>query len=642
MDDYEPIDVSGYVNAGAEVLNGPLRPAVGSVQLRGIPFQIGSTTDTPGPYVAFGPGFRTTPLRVQIDRRVGSIIVAHLLLDSAIPDNGPIGEHVADYVIELEGARTISSPIRELMEIGVLPRPDVSMADMRAWYVAAVPFLASADRFPEAFPRREGPWRLAGRRLTEAEQGMSEGYKLWRWHDADRPHVSAIEIRPGSRPFVVAGITVGLTDEDPFITVGREPVRITLLGPDDAGRSEDLELNVDRGVATFVRPLLGGRHQLDRRPWERIGWGEPAAISTKDGYAELAATPSATLEITRAGERVGAVRWGDVLRDGSAEDPGRVRVEWVDRTRTWIHTTVLDEATGRPVPCRVHFRSASSGIPYQPHGHHNHVNGDLSSWHMDVGGDVRLGAVSYAVIDGRCQGWLPVGDVLVEVVRGFEYEPLRTVVRIEADQRELQLTIRRWTDLFDRGWVSGDTHVHFLSVDGGHLEAAAEDLRVVNLLQAQWGHLFTNTEDFTGRPSVSADRGTIVHVGQENRQHVLGHLGLLGLRAPVMPWSSDGANEAEVGGSLETTLSHWADEGRAQGALVTVPHLGHPNGETAALIATGRVDAVEMIRMARYGHEEYYRYLNAGYRIPLRRRHRQDDQRGARRPLSDVRPSPTR
>ena len=443
---------------------------------------------------------------------------------------------------------------------------------------------------------------------------MSEGYKLWRWHDAERPQVTAIEIRPGARSFLVAGITVGLTDEDPFIAVGREPVRITILRPDHAERPEDLELHVDRGIATYVRPvLLAGREGMTNGP---IGWGDPAATSVSPGYAELAATPSATVEVTQAGERLGAVKWGDVVRNGSAEDTGRVRVEWVDRTRTWIHTTVVDETTGRPVPCRVHFRSAS-GIPYQPHGHHNHVNGDLSSWHMDVGGDVRLGAVSYAVIDGHCQGWLPVGDVLVEVVRGFEYEPLRTVVRIEAQQRRLELTIRRWVDLFGRGWVSGDTHVHFLSVDGGHLEAAAEDLHVVNLLQAQWGHLFTNTEDFTGRPSVSSDYGTIVHVGQENRQHLLGHLGLLGLRAPVMPWSSDGANEAEVGGSLETTLSHWADDGRAQGALVTVPHFGHPNGEVAALIATSRIDAVEMVRLGSYGHEEYYRYLNAGYRLPL-------------------------
>jgi hypothetical protein len=236
---------------------------------------------------------------------------------------------------------------------------------------------------------------------------------------------------------------------------------------------------------------------------------------------------------------------------------------------------------------------------------------------MDVGGDIRLGAVPYAVIDGRCQGWLPEGDIQVEVVRGFEYEPIRTTVRIEPAQRELSLTLRRWTDERTRGWVSGDTHVHFLSVDGGHAEAAAEDLHVVNLLQAQWGHLFTNTEDFTGRPSVAPDGGTIVHVGQENRQHVLGHLGLLGLREPVMPWSSDGPSEAEIGGALETTLSHWADEGHARGALVTLPHFAYPNGETATLIATDRVDAIEMIWLGDYFHREYYRYLDAGYRLPL-------------------------
>ena len=189
--------------------------------------------------------------------------------------------------------------------------------------------------------------------------------------------------------------------------------------------------------------------------------------------------------------------------------------------------------------------------------------------------------------------------------------------RIQPGQRELTLTLNRWTDERAGGWASGDTHVHFLSVDGGHREAAAEDLHVVNLLQAQWGHLFTNTEDFTGRASERSEGETVVHVGQENRQHVLGHLGLLGLREPVMPWSSDGPSEAEIGGALEATLSDWADEGRARGALVTLPHFGYPNGETATLIATDRIDAVEMIWLGAYFHREYYRYLDAGYRLPL-------------------------
>jgi hypothetical protein len=42
-----------------------------------------------------------------------------------------------------------------------------------------------------------------------------------------------------------------------------------------------------------------------------------------------------------------------------------------------------------------------------------------------------------------------------------------------------------------------------------------------------------------------------------------------------------------------------------------------PNCEPAALIATGRADAVEMMRFGSYEHLEYYRYLNCGYRLPL-------------------------
>ena len=58
---------------------------------------------------------------------------------------------------------------------------------------------------------------------------------------------------------------------------------------------------------------------------------------------------------------------------------------------------------------------------------------------MDVGGDVRMGQISYAYIDGACQGWLPQGEVIADVARGFEYEPIRTKVEIKPGQRELEL-----------------------------------------------------------------------------------------------------------------------------------------------------------------------------------------------------------
>jgi hypothetical protein len=246
-----------------------------------------------------------------------------------------------------------------------------------------------------------------------------------------------------------------------------------------------------------------------------------------------------------------------------------------------------------------------------------HVNGDRETWHIDVGGDVRLGQSSYAYIDGTCEGWLPRGDIVVDVARGFEYEPLRQVVTIEPGQQELTLRLSRWIDLNEERWFSGDSHVHFLSSLGSQTEAQAEGLNVVNLLLSQWGSLFTNAEDFIGEPLVSRDGKTIVYASQENRQHFLGHLTLLGLKKPVMPWASDGPPEGEVGGTLEVTLAHWADECHRQGGTVVLPHIPVPNGEPAALIATGRVDAVEFLVQSHYVHAEYYRYLNCGYQLPL-------------------------
>lgn len=256
-------------------------------------------------------------------------------------------------------------------------------------------------------------------------------------------------------------------------------------------------------------------------------------------------------------------------------------------------------------------------MPYAPHGHHPHVNSNMGTWHIDIGGDVRLGQISYAYIDGKCQGWLPRGDVIVDVARGYEYEPQRARVEIRPGQRELELRIKRHHNLNRERYFSGDTHVHFLSTQGALTEAAAEDLDVVNLLLSQWGHLFTNSEEFTGRPAIARDGETIVYASQENRQHLLGHLTLLGLNEPVMPWCSDGPGEAEMGGNLEVTMSHWADACHAQGGTVIIPHIPNPNGEPAALIATGRADAVEFLIHNPFFHLEYYRYLNGGYRLPL-------------------------
>jgi hypothetical protein len=519
-------------------------------------------------------------------------------------EGGMPGKEVCTYSFRYLDGDEVHVPIRDRFEICVLP-PE--------WGQLAM--LAVPDNQDELFPWGEGKWEETGQRQTEVRQAWPRRYVLWAWRNSEpERELTSIRINPVGPAFMVAGATVSMLEEDPFGREASQPVILSFKGEDHPDFAHPPSVKVDRGVATYVYPIPQDS-LVDREATGFEGWGMPHQLSAARGYARIAAQSSATISVIQEDREIGSFKWGDVCAEGTKESE-HVRIELIDRGKNWVHVTVLDEDTGKPVPCRIHFQS-TEGIPYPPHGHHEHLLSDMGTFHIDVGGDVRLGHMTYACIDGKCQGWLPRGKVLVDIARGFEYEPVREMVQIEPGQRELTLTLRRWTNMNEKRWFSGDSHVHFLSTLGASLEAQCEDLNIVNLLQSQWGHLFTNVEDFLGRPFTAQDGRTIVYTSQENRQHMLGHLIMLGLKNPVMPWCSDGAGEAEIGGALDVTMSHWADACHEQGGTVILPHFPSPNGEPPALIATGRVDAVEMLVHHMYNHHEYYRYLNGGYKLPL-------------------------
>jgi hypothetical protein len=603
MREYQPIDLTRLCNAGVGFIGANASPPIGPQTFHGLPFRIG--TRPTRCFIGFnGPKTKPRNISIPVRKKARHVIFVHALLESRVGEGEPVGQVIAHYLFRLRDNSEKRVPIRERFEINIVPT---------GWGQSS--FLSLPDQKNSMQGRYEGRWDAAGRRQTEVQQGWPLAYYLWAWKNPQPESlIDSILIEPADRKFLVAAITLGQLDEPPFTRTGARPVKISLLNPRDAARPFDLEVEVDRGMATYPYPLPKNSAAEFQKDGFK-GWGERLNPASSPAYVEVAAIPSATITVRNGGKKVGQTRWGTLQKKGRLTLP-RMRLEIVDRGKNWVHVTVLDDASNKPIPCRIHFRSPE-GIPYQPHGHHNHVYSNLNSWHKDIGGDLRLGQISYAYIDGTCQGWLPRGDLLVDVARGFEYEPLRAKVRIERGQRELTLRLKRWTDLNANRWFSGDTHVHFLGTQGAHREAQGEDLNVVNLLQSQWGSLFTNTEDWIGRPTMSHDGKTIVYCTQENRQHMLGHLTLLGLKKPVMPWCSDGPGEAEMAGTLDVTLSHWADACHKQGGTVVIPHLPNPNGETAVLIATGRGDAVEMIDFSAYKHLEYYRYLNCGYRLPL-------------------------
>jgi hypothetical protein len=200
---------------------------------------------------------------------------------------------------------------------------------------------------------------------------------------------------------------------------------------------------------------------------------------------------------------------------------------------------------------------------------------------------------------------------------------------VNSSTEEIVLEIERVLPWRERGWVTADTHVHFLSPVSALLEGSAEGVNIVNLLASQWGELITNVGDFDGRTTwgsqeTGGDGEYVVRVGTENRQHVLGHISLLGYGGSIIaPMTTGGPDESALGDPIECLLTEWARQCRTQGGLTVLPHFPNPRAEHAATIVSGDIDAIEMTSWGYpyggidpYSLSDWYRYLNCGYLVP--------------------------
>jgi hypothetical protein len=284
---------------------------------------------------------------------------------------------------------------------------------------------------------------------------------------------------------------------------------------------------------------------------------------------------------------------------------------------------VVQRESRRPVPVKLHVHG-ESGEYLAPVDRHRRPN---SSWFEDYCAEFQHEETHRCVyISGETIIKLPRGKVYLEVSKGFEIRPVRKIVEVGPDTTEIEVALEKVLPWRERGWVTADTHVHFLSPSTAGLEGSAEGVNVVNLLASQWGELMTNVGDFDGKTTFGSresggDGEWLVRVGTENRQHVLGHVSLLGYRGDIIaPMCTGGPDEAAIGDPIENLLIEWAEQCRKQGGLVVLPHFPNPRCESAAALITGAIDAIETtsggglyLGIDPYTLADYYRYLNCGY-----------------------------
>lgn len=619
MEGFTTLDLSPVYNAGIDnVLCGdvywwpyrgddPSATALtylpsGEESFWGIPFLLGEQNKECFVCVGSGGGAKAS---IPVARAARRVLFAHVCAphgcQGATLDG--VAESLALYRIVYAGGEAEEIELRRRFEIH-----DVSIP----W--GHHPFLSRHCREFEAVTLndREGVWGQVQTGVTKAS-GDLDGWWIYDWENPKPGQlIESIEVISQSEtPVLLGAVTLCAEEGDPFAWPPREEIAISV-----GNRETSPEVTMERGVIARQDVLF--EPSEDYLTSEDAGWGTPGE-QRPGGYIEVHGSKDGRLNV-RSGEDEASIRWGDIL-DHKRVTEGPVRVEMVSpQGKQWVHVRVTDESSGQPVGCRVHFRS-TQGAYFAPHGHQADVN---VAWFEDLGGDCRVGGngTPYAYIDGTCQIELPIGPVYVEVVRGFEYVPLRRIVEIKPGQRDLSLTIGRAFDMKEQGYYSGDTHVHFLTAQSSHLEAAAEDLNVVHLLVSQWGRLFTSWEEFTGGLSPTSSDLYKIWVSQENRQHVLGHISLLGLKEMVAPICTGGPQEDWVGGEIQVLMADWAEACRRQGGLVIMPHVPVPDFENAANIVLGQADAAEMCWVWRgeeigQGEQGYYRWLNAGQKLPI-------------------------
>jgi hypothetical protein len=642
---FSPVDLTPFFSAspadfgpreGARTLSGGsdrdglIRTPAGKQNFRGVPFWLGPDKVTEKRWIAVaknGADWARNNQEILLNQKASFICLAGFCdwdQNETPPPNQDVYERVGQLLAEVklvysDGAEK-SFPIRRRFEVYA---PSTSWGHLS---FASLPHLQDTPRLltdPLSNATQWGDLQTAvwDNSYPSGPDGRSLAL-LW---------ITCLENPEPDR--LLSTMRIQAASEDPYLLCGltlfkgrENPLRLERLGlysvtlPELVGNNKERwKAEVDLGV--IARSYVPTRFEPETwlvAPDAGLGAREEAVAENRHLYLEITGSSEATLRLedTQTGNKfefdLGQIAPGRELE----ARPAGPRIEILENEKVWLQGQVVDTSTGKPTPVRLAFRS-SQGRYIPPYGHRTEIN---DAWFQDYGADVKLMDSSFAYVDGTFQVELPVGEVFLEMTKGFEYRPVRKRLTIGPNQRELNLEISRHTDFRAQGWVSADTHVHFLSPSTAVLEGQAEGLNLINLLAAQWGDLFTNVGDLSHGPLTSKDGQMMVRVGTENRQHLLGHLALLGGQGrPVFPMSASGPSESYLGDPLWNTLADWAETCRQRDGLVVAVHFPYPTAELAADIVMGKIDAVELYP---YGDQfntlrflDWYRYLSCGYRL---------------------------
>ena len=170
---------------------------------------------------------------------------------------------------------------------------------------------------------------------------------------------------------------------------------------------------------------------------------------------------------------------------------------------------------------------------------------------------------------------LPPGKYTLTVERGKEYLIATKEVEVGAQSLDVKIELKRWINMAERGWYSGDTHVHRLIAELSNV-ALAEDLNMIYPM-SQWvtvSHTLpekgrVDATPFPSVPLFADPTHVVVPLNTEYeifsvgaKRHTLGAVLIVGHKTPLplgIPSVKAVAEEAhKQGGLLDLEKHSWA------------------------------------------------------------------------------------
>ncbi len=211
---------------------------------------------------------------------------------------------------------------------------------------------------------------------------------------------------------------------------------------------------------------------------------------------------------------------------------------------------------------------------------------------------------------------LKPGKYRISIEHGNEYIPLSEFFTVYNTEKSVHhsFLLKRWIDLPARGWYSGDVHAHHALNKPEFKEyllqlARAENVHVVNMLEMGDRHdTYFKSPSFGENSSVCVDDNICLAFGQEEPRSDYGHI--IGLNIDAL------ARDTSVYNHYDVVFDKIHTSDKALTGYAHFAYKGEGVTKGMALFApTRQIDFVELMQNTQINQQDYYDYLNLGFRI---------------------------